>query len=58
MVLKDAIKRSRFQTQEKFAIASGINESLLSKYVRKLKEPSKEHLNIINRLLKKGNINE
>ena len=52
MNLKDAIKRSRFQTQERFAVASGINESLLSKYVRKLKKPTNEHEDIIERLLK------
>ena len=49
--LRERIKKSKFQTQEKFAIETGINESVVSKYCRGLREPSKQHLEIIKKAL-------
>jgi transcriptional regulator with XRE-family HTH domain len=42
---------ARFRTQEKFAVASGIDESIVSKYVRGIRKPSPKHAEIIKRLL-------
>jgi len=49
--LKEQIKQSPFGTQERFSVASGINESMLSKYVRGIRKPSEKHMEVIKRLL-------
>ena len=41
----------RFETQEKFAVRSGINEAIVSKIVRGLREPTEEHKAIFSKLL-------
>ena len=41
----------RFETQEKFAVQSGINEATVSKIVRGLREPTEEQQLIFSRLL-------
>lgn len=55
--LRELIKASSFKTQERFAIASNINEGLLSKYCRGLRKLSKRHSEIIRRLLGDGTHN-
>ena len=42
----------RFGSQERFSIASGINESIISKIVRGVRKPTAEQKEIIERLLK------
>jgi hypothetical protein len=49
--LREAILRSPFRTQERFAEATGINEAIVSKYCRNIRKPSKRHLEVIQRLL-------
>jgi transcriptional regulator with XRE-family HTH domain len=49
--LRKLIVKSKFRTQEKFASSTGINESLLSKYCRGLRAPSKGHSKIIEQAL-------
>ena len=54
--LRETIILSPWRTQERFSEASGIHESLISKYCRGLRQPSKRHLEIIRQmLLKKDN---
>ena len=53
--LKEIIRRSKYRTQERFAEATGINESIVSKYCRGLRKVSKRHQEIIKKtLIKKG----
>jgi DNA-binding transcriptional regulator YdaS (Cro superfamily) len=49
--LRDMILNSPFRTQEKFAVATGIHESIVSKYCRGLRQPSPRHMEVIKRLL-------
>lgn len=49
--LKEAIKKSSFKTQERFAAKSGIAEPTISKYCRGIREPNADHLEVINQLL-------
>lgn len=51
--LKKKIRTSKYQTQERFAMITGIHESLISKYCRGMRKPSKNHAEIIKRFLKK-----
>jgi hypothetical protein len=53
--LKESIQKSKYRTQERFSIATGIHESLISKYVRGLRKPSKNHKKIIEKLLSDDN---
>ena len=41
----------RFETQEKFAVRSGINEAIVSKIVRGLREPTEKQKAIFSKLL-------
>ena len=41
----------RFETQEKFAVRSGINEAIVSKIVRGLREPTEKQKEIFSKLL-------
>jgi transcriptional regulator with XRE-family HTH domain len=52
--LKTKIKRSKWMTQEKFAKACGIDESLISKYVRGIRRPPEKHMEKIERMLSNG----
>jgi hypothetical protein len=42
----------RYETQEKFAVRSGINEAIVSKIVRGLREPTEKQKAIFSKLLK------
>ncbi len=49
--LRRKIILSRFETQEKFSLATGIDEGLLSKYCRGVRKVSKHHQEIIDKAL-------
>ena len=49
--LKEAIRNSTHRTQERVAVATGINEAILSKYCRGLKTPSPRHLEKLRQVL-------
>lgn len=49
--LREAIQKSSYKTQERFAAASGIAEPTISKYCRGIREPNADHLEVINQLL-------
>jgi hypothetical protein len=51
--LKDLINNSQWKTQERFSVAANIDEALLSKYCRGIRQPSQKHAEVIKRLLKK-----
>lgn len=42
----------RFRTQERFAVRSGINEAVVSKIIRGLREPTEKQKKIFSKLLK------
>jgi hypothetical protein len=42
--LRTKIKKSPIRTQERLSVATGINESIISKYCRGLRVPRKEHM--------------
>ena len=41
-----------FSTQEKFAVISGINESIISKLIREIRKPTEQQKTILSKLLK------
>jgi len=49
--LREAIKKSPYRTQERFAAASGIAEPTISKYCRNIRQPSENHKKIIDEIL-------
>lgn len=53
MNLREAIRSSKYRTQEQFATETGINEALISKYCRGLRKPSKNHKKLIDEFLRK-----
>lgn len=50
--LREAIKKSLYRTQERFAAASGIAEPTISKYCRNIRQPSAAHRQIIEEFLR------
>lgn len=53
--LREAIRGSKFRTQERFSVETGINEALVSKYCRGLRKPSKQHQKILEKFLRDYN---
>jgi hypothetical protein len=49
--LQERIRNSEFRTQERFAHKAGINEAIMSKYCREMKELKGKHLQIVEKML-------